>query len=64
MMQCSTQTRGPIFVKRYEILSFANNMGTIFLKNISSILRGKFLRKLQRSERLRTRIIQKQLQMK
>ena len=61
MIQYSTQPRGPM---RYEFLYFANNMGTIFCKNICNILRGKFLRKLQRSERLRTRIIQKQLQMK
>ena len=42
MMQYSLQPNGLIFVKGYEFLSFAKNMGKDIGKNISKNLSGKY----------------------
>ena len=41
-MQNSVQPRDQIFVKDYEFLSFAKNMGKNIGKNISKNLRDKY----------------------
>ena len=41
MLWYSAQSRAWIFVKGYEFLSFAKNMGRIFGKNISKNLSGR-----------------------
>ena len=41
-MRYSAQPRYLIFVKGYEFLSFAKNMGKNIGKNISKILRGEY----------------------
>ena len=45
-MRYSAQPRDLIFVKGYEFLSFAKNMGKNIGKNISKILRGEYSWKL------------------
>ena len=42
MTRYSVQPRDEIFVKSYEFLSFAKNMGKIIDKKISKTLRGKY----------------------
>ena len=46
MTQYSVQSRDRIFVKGYEFLSFAKNMGENIHKNLSKILSGKYSQKL------------------
>ena len=46
MLRYSVQSRAWIFVKGYEFLSFAKNMGRIFGKNISKNLSGRYSQKL------------------
>ena len=46
MTQYSVQSRDRIFVKGYEFLSFAKNMGKNIDKNLSKILSGKYSQKL------------------
>ena len=46
MLWYSAQSRAWIFVKGYEFLSFAKNMGRIFGKNISKNLSGRYSQKL------------------
>ena len=46
MLWYSAQSRAWIFVKGYEFLSFAKNMGRIFDKNISKNLSGRYSQKL------------------
>ena len=46
MTRYLAQTRDRIFVKGYEFLSFAKNMGKIIGKNISKNLSGKYSQKL------------------
>ena len=41
-MRYSAEPRDLIFVKGYEFLSFAKNMGKNIGKNISKILRGEY----------------------
>ena len=42
MTHYSVESKHRIFVKGYEFLSFAQNMGTNIGKNISKSLRGKY----------------------
>ena len=45
MTRYSIESRNRIFVKGYECLSFAKNMGKSISKNISQSLSGKYIQK-------------------
>ena len=63
MIRYSVQPRDQIFVKGYELLSFAKNMGKNIGKNVSKNLSSKYNKKLlimlKSQQQMRLKLLQK-----